>query len=212
MMLEVVSKVLENMLGKWKVNYMKYKTNNISNKGWKRLDSEIVLNNEWYKIRKDKVQLPSGVIIDDYYVSELQNVSMVFAMTHDKKVIFVKQYRHPVKGVLLELPAGIYSKGELPIDVARQELLEETGYKAKKLISLGKIVEYPTKDSHEMHLYLAKDAVPTKFSHPEETEDIEVVLIPINELLKMIENSQIFVSGTISCVIKALINLKIITL
>ncbi len=191
---------------------MKYKIDISPSKTWKLLDSKVVLDNEWYKIRKDEVQLPNGTIIKDYYVSELQNVSMIFAITQENKVIFVKQYRHPVKDVLLELPAGIYSTKELPIDVAKRELLEETGYEANKLTSLGKIVEYPTKDSHEINLYLAKDVILTKFSHPEATEDIEVVLIPLTDLLKMIASDQIFVSGTISCIIKALLNLKIVTL
>ena len=80
---------------------MKYKIDISPSKTWKLLDSKVVLDNEWYKIRKDEVQLPNGTIIKDYYVSELQNVSMIFAITQENKVIFVKQYRHPVKDVLL---------------------------------------------------------------------------------------------------------------
>ncbi|MEW6680914.1 MAG: NUDIX hydrolase [bacterium] len=157
------------------------KKNRHREKSWKLLKSTVVLDNSWYKVRKDRVQLPSGVIIEDYFVSELKNVAMIFALTKNKEVVFVRQYRHPVKEVLLELPAGTYSAEESARNVARRELLEETGYMANKLIFLGKMLEYPTKDSHEINLFLAKDVVLTKLKRPEATEDIETVLIPINK-------------------------------
>ena len=179
-------------------------------KSWKLLKSTVVLDNPWYKVRKDQVQLPNGLIIKDYFVSELKNVAIIFALTKEKEVVFVKQYRHPVQKVHLELPGGVYSARESAKDVARHELLEETGYKAKKLIFLGKILEYPTKDSHEINLFLAKNVIPTKLKNPEITEDIEIVLIPIDKLLQLIKNGQIFVGGSIACIIKSLLNLDII--
>jgi ADP-ribose pyrophosphatase len=180
------------------------------NKRWKLLKSEILINNPWCKVRKDYVQLPSGVKIKDYYVSQLPKVAMVFALTKDKKVVFVKQYRHPVGKTLLELPAGIYFLPETPKLVAKRELLEETGYLGKRLKYLGKIVEYPTKNNHEVHLYLAKDVEFAKPANPESTEDIEVVLLPVNKLLTLVQKGDIFVGGTISCIFKSLINLQII--
>ena len=185
---------------------------NYRNRQWKVLESTFVLNNPWYKVRKDKVLLPNGVVIEDYFVSELKDVAMVFAITKSNDVVFVRQYRHPAKRVLLELPAGIYSRGESAKGVASLELLEETGYKAKKLTSLSRILEYPTKDSHKIHLFLAKDVILTKLAKPEATEDIEVVLIPINNLLKLVKDGNIFVGGTISCITKALLYLNEIDL
>lgn len=180
----------------------------INTKYWKVLNSCVVFDNDWYRLRKDTVQLPSGVVINDYFVSELKNVVMVFAITSREQVIFVKQYRHGVKRVLLELPAGVYNSGDIPEKVASKELFEETGYKAAKLISLGKVVEYPTKDSHHIDLFLAKTAEYYGSNRPEETEDIKVVLIPLKKLLNFISSSNIMVSGTISCIIKALLYLK----
>ena len=177
-------------------------------KHWEILNSEIVFNNIWYKVRKDTVQLPSGTIIKDYYVSELKDVVSVFALTKEQKVIFVKQYRHGVKKVLLELPAGTYKKGETPKEVAEHELREETGYKTDKLISLGTIFDYPTKNSHRINLFLAKGAVYQGKPRPEKTEDIEVVLLPMKDLLRLIKKGEISVSGTIVCILRALIYLK----
>lgn len=181
-----------------------------TNKKWKLLRSEVLVDNIWCSLRKDNVQLPSGVKIEDYYVSRLPNVAMVFAVTKDNKVVFVKQYRHPVKKTLLELPAGIYSPPETPRSVVERELLEETGYLGKKFKYLGKIVEYPTKNNHEVYLYLAKDVEFAKPANPESTEDIEVILLPINKLLTLVQKGDIFVGGTISCIFKSLINLRLI--
>ena len=188
------------------------KTNKLTlpNKRWKLLKSEVLINNPWLKVRKDCVQLPSGVKIRDYYVSQLSKVAQVFALTKDKKVIFVKQYRYPVSKTLLELPAGIYSPPETPRSVAKRELLEETGYLSKRLKYLGRIVEYPTKNNHEVHLYLAKDVEFTKLANPESTEDIEVVLLPVESILTLIRKGKIFVGGTISCILKSLIELQLI--
>lgn len=177
-------------------------------KRWKVLSSEVVFNNDWYRLRKDMVQLPSGVVINDYFVSELKSVVMVFAITPERQVIFVRQYRHGVKQVLLELPAGGYNNGDVPEKVASRELFDETGYKAPELIFLGRVVGYPTKDSHHIDLFLAKDVKYCGANYPEETEDIKVVLIPLKSLLNFISRGDIIVSGTISCIIKALLYLK----
>lgn len=182
----------------------------LQKKAWKVLRSEIVFNNKWCKIKKDSVKLPNGKIINDYFLTELRNVVMVFALTKDKRVVFVRQYRHGVKKVLLELPAGIYEQDEVTEMAARRELLEETGYAADRLIPLGRIVDYPPKNTHHIDLFLAKNVVHQTPPIPEDTEDIEVVLIPINNLLKLIDEGKIFVSGTIVCIIKALMYLRAI--
>ncbi|MDQ5953085.1 MAG: ADP-ribose pyrophosphatase [Patescibacteria group bacterium] len=182
----------------------------LSNKKWKLLKSNVLVDNHWCSLRKDNVLLPNGVKIKDYYVSRLSDVAMVFAVTKDNKVVFVKQYRHPIGKVLLELPAGIFSKSEKPKLVAKRELLEETGYLAKKLIFLGKIVEYPTKNNHEVYLYLAKNVEFAGPANPEPTEDIELVLLPIDRLVALIQKGSIFVGGTISCIFKSLIKLHLI--
>lgn len=182
----------------------------LQKKSWKVLSSEIVFSNKWCKIKKDSVKLPNGKVIDDYFITELGNIVMVFALTKDKHVVFVKQYRHGVKKVLLELPAGIHEQDEVLEIAAKRELLEETGYVARDLIPLGRVVDYPTKNSHHIDLFLTKDVVYQTPPIPEDTEDIEVVLIPLDNLLELIEEGGIFVTGTITCIIKALIYLKVI--
>lgn len=176
-------------------------------KDWKVLKSEIAYDNKWIKVIKDSVELPSGVIIDDYFTSELKSVVMVFALTSDNQVIFVRQYRHGTREVLLELPAGVYEPDQSTEEMIKEELLQETGYQINQITSLGRIVDNPTKDRHHIDLFLAKDVEYKEPPKPESTEDIEVVLIPIGDVLNEIKKGNILVSGSITCILKALLAL-----
>lgn len=174
-------------------------------KHWKILKSEVALDNTWYKVRKDQVQLPDGTIIDDFYVSELRDVSLVFPVTPKKDVIFVSQYKHGPQEVLLELPGGTYKRGaEDPETAARRELEEETGYNATKpLILLGQLYDYPTKDSHMLRIYLAEDVQYLGRRYLNPTEDIDIVTIPIDETLDLIQQQRVKVTGTIAGIVLA---------
>ena len=101
-------------------------------KPWKKLSTEIVINNDRLKIRKDVCLLPDGTILPDFYVREDKDVAIVFCLTKNKEVILVRQYRHGAGGegeITLELPAGLKDSHDHSIeDTARRELLEETGY------------------------------------------------------------------------------------
>lgn len=174
-------------------------------KRWKILNEEIAFNNPWYLLKRHEVLLPNGVIVKDYFTSQLPDVVLIFALTPDKKVLMVKQYRHAVQEILLELPAGTYVRGrETPIAAAKRELLEETGYQAKKLKLLGKIRDYPTKDSHVINIYLATNIIYKGSNFTEVTEDIEVVQVPMKDLAKMIAEGKVKVSGSISGIFLAL--------
>lgn len=179
-----------------------------SGKEWQILKSETVFYSKWAKVIKDSVKMPSGVVIEDYLTTELKSVVMIFALTKDNNIIFVKQYRHGSKEVLLELPAGVYDKDKSPEELVRYELSQETGYEAGDVVSLGRIVDYPTKDRHHIDMFLSTDVEFKNTPQPEETEDIEVVLVPITKVLSEIENNNIKVSGTITCILKSLIYLN----
>ena len=80
---------------------------------WKLLRSRFVLNNKWCQVRQDEIELPSGQIIDDFFVNVRPPIALVFATTQQQELVFVRQYRHGVGEVLLELPAGSFNPVEL---------------------------------------------------------------------------------------------------
>ena len=111
---------------------------------WALLDSVLVFGHRWYQLRRDTVRLPDGTVVDDYFVSVRPEVAMVFPLTPDGDVIFVRQYKHGAQAITIELPGGTF-RHELPEDAARRELIEETGYTPGELIPLGWIWEDPTR-------------------------------------------------------------------
>jgi 8-oxo-dGTP pyrophosphatase MutT (NUDIX family) len=96
---------------------------------WKTKSSETLFSHPPYFIaRKDVCERPEGVEIPAYYVVELPASVITFGVTDDKKVVMVEQYRHPVEAISLEMPGGFIDADETPLDAAKRETAEETGY------------------------------------------------------------------------------------
>ena len=95
---------------------------------WEVLKSTYLLENKWLTVRKDCVKMPSGVVIDDYFVLEYPDWINVIAITQEGLYVIERQYRHGTQSINLELCAGTVEEGETPIEAAQRELLEETGY------------------------------------------------------------------------------------
>lgn len=173
-------------------------------KKWKILDSKYRLKNKHCVVRKDTVRLPSGLVVDDYFVNERPDVAIILPITKNKEIVMVRQYKHGIRKILLELPAGTFDKTkETPEHAAKRELLEETGYKAKKLKKLGEWHEWPTKDNHTVHAFLAKNVEKIKEQNLDPTEQIEVTLAKLEDAIKMVVTGKIKVSGTIATILLA---------
>src|SRR5687767_9986843 len=109
-------------------------------KKWKVIHSSVILKNKWLTVRQDKCQLVNGSVINDYFVVEKPDVVAVFAITADDKVVLVRQYKHGIKKVLIELPGGYAGANEILEKAASRELVEETGYSAPKFIKICEFV------------------------------------------------------------------------
>jgi 8-oxo-dGTP pyrophosphatase MutT (NUDIX family) len=168
---------------------------------WKLLRSRLVLNNKWCQVRQDEIELPSGQIIDDFFVNVRPNIALVFAVTEQQEIVFVRQYRHGVGEILLELPAGSFNPAEESgKSAAIRELAEETGYVAEEILELANLYDNPVKDTNSIYLYFAKNVKLSGFKNLDITEDIEVVLVPVAEVLGKIANREICVSGSIAAI------------
>jgi ADP-ribose pyrophosphatase len=173
-------------------------TMNLSPK-WKILKSEFPINDRWCKIRKDEVELPNGENVKDYFVNVRCDVALILAVTPLKEVIFVHQYRHGVQEVLLELPGGTFeSCVENSLEAAARELQEETGYVAKSWTKLATIYDNPVKDTNKIHLIIAENAEANGTQKLDITESVEIILIPIKDIVEKVLKGEIAVSGTIS--------------
>jgi ADP-ribose pyrophosphatase len=164
-------------------------------KKWNIVDSRLVFSNRWCQVRQDIVKLPDNTIIDDYFVNVRPEIVLVVPMTIDRQWVFVRQYRHGVGEILLEFPAGAMDTDEDNIlAAARREFEEETGYQSPELIPLATLYDNPVKDTNRIHIFIALDATPTGQQDLDITEEIEVVLIPLQE----INPQEITVSGSLA--------------
>ncbi|MEO0144956.1 MAG: NUDIX hydrolase [candidate division WOR-3 bacterium] len=140
---------------------------------------EVIINNK--KLQRDVVYHPGAVAI---------------LVKNNDKFLFVKQYRHPTREKLIEIPAGTLELNESPYETAKRELLEEAGIKTDKLIFLIKFFVAPGYCSELIHLFYTDEFEITN-NNPEEEEDIEIEWIEINKAYEMIKNNQIKDAKTI---------------
>ncbi|MCZ0901835.1 NUDIX hydrolase, partial [Microcoleus sp. HI-ES] len=103
--------------------------------------------------------------------------------------------------ILLELPAGSFNPAEESgKSAAARELAEETGYVAEEILELATLYDNPVKDTNSIYLYFAKDVMLARQIQLDVTEDIEVVLVPIAEVILKIKNREISVAGSIAAI------------
>jgi len=172
---------------------------------WKILSSEYLFNDLWFKVRKDICESQSGKIINPYYVYEFPEWATAFALTEDNKVIMVRQYRHPVGEVIIELPGGCVDDTDKDLQTAiARELLEETGYSFSSFESLGKISANPSTNTNWMHMFLAKGGRKVSVQKLDHNEEIIVELYSIDELKKMVRENKIIQAMHITCILYAL--------
>jgi ADP-ribose pyrophosphatase len=126
-----------------------------------------------------------------FYVIATRNWTNIVALTGDKKVLMVSQYRHGTGEVSLEIPGGAVDLQEEPLKAAQRELLEETGYESSEWYSLGQIRPNPAILSNTCYLYLALDAKHVAELDLDEAEELEVSLRDVNEISGLIRSGQI---------------------
>ncbi|MDJ0730216.1 MAG: NUDIX hydrolase [Crocosphaera sp.] len=172
---------------------------------WKILKSNLIIDNQWCRVRQDQVELSDGTIIDDYFVNVRPEIALILPITPNKEIVFVRQYRHGVQEILLELPAGSFEpKKEDSLTAAKRELEEETGYVAQELILMTTIYDNPVKDDNKIHIFLGLNVEKTGKIELDITEEIEVVLVPMKDVIDKIMSGEICVAGTISTIFMGL--------
>ncbi len=160
---------------------------------WTVVSSQLVLDNQWMKVRCDSCLLPSGEPLDDfYYVWEGKDFAMIFGLTEEDQVILVKQYKHGAQEIVVELPAGVVEDSDSDPQVsAARELREETGYEAKDYTHLASAFVASAKATVVAHLFLATGLVRTASPEPDRQESIEILRVSMPEVIRMINTGEI---------------------
>ena len=161
---------------------------------WKLLGKDYLIKNRWIKVRKDHVLQPSGVEIDDFYVIERPNLVHVIAITSDNQFILERQFRDAINKDCYEICAGIIEPDEKPIEAAKRELLEETGYSGGEWMPFGEYAIDPSNMTDISYAFVAKGVVKVKEQTLEPTESLIVELVNKDKLVKLMQSDKI-VSG-----------------
>lgn len=170
---------------------------------WENLERQYLIDNKFLKVRQDKIKLPNGAIIDDYFVIEKKNVSLIVVIDEEKRIIIKDEYRYPIDKHLIELPGGTFDFGETDsLEVAKRELLEETGYLADKWELLSVNYDYPTKDVNQVNIYLAKNIKRVSEQQLDIGEDIKFSFVPLEKAVSMCMDNTICVNGTVAAILK----------
>ena len=141
---------------------------------------------------------------DPYYILERPDAAIIFPVTANDEVILVRQYRPAVELMELGLPAGLVDQGEDPLDAAKRELREETGYVGGEWESLGSLASSPSLKDNWAYLYLARGVEPGAETELDEFERVEVETIPLREIRAKIAAGEIVSSSGVAAVLLAL--------
>jgi 8-oxo-dGTP pyrophosphatase MutT (NUDIX family) len=160
-------------------------------KPWTVKRSRVIYERRWLRLREDHVLLPGGGEIEEFHVVEGPDWTSIVALTEDFRLLLVDQYRHGMVCVSRELPAGVIEPGEQPLDAARRELLEETGYASDDWQPLISLSPEPNRMKTRAHFFLARGARRVSEPRPDPSEQLRVVLLGCDEVLAALDSGEI---------------------
>src|SRR5882672_5060754 len=153
----------------------------------KVLESKYAFADRWLRLRSDRVLLPGGRLPAPCTIFEYPDWVDVIALTGDRNVVLVDQYRHAVGQIRTEFPAGMVDEAEQPIVAIKRELLEETGYASQEWHLLGSAAVNPALQTNRIHCFLALCAQKVAEQDLDEGEAIRTHELPLPEFVEQVE-------------------------
>jgi ADP-ribose pyrophosphatase len=153
------------------------------------VDSRTLFDHPGVKIVVDTLE-HNGKKRRYFYLASPVNAVATVGLTNANEVILTRQYRHPVGQVIYDLPAGRLNPGESPLEGARREFEEETGFYPRRIEQLGYYNQFPGTLRAATTLFFATDLRPT-LQRLDEGEELDIVLKPVGEVLEWIIRNEI---------------------
>jgi ADP-ribose pyrophosphatase len=155
-----------------------------------RIDGRTVFEGRILTLEVDRVRTPGGGESIREVIRH-PGASVMVPVTDDGKVLFVRQFRYPTGGVLLELPAGKLDPGEDPQICAERETAEETGFRPRRVEKLGEFYTAPGFTDELIRAYLVTDLVPAPEAEADAAEVVELVSLSFSEYRDLITRGEI---------------------
>ncbi|MBN2909781.1 NUDIX hydrolase [Polycladomyces sp. WAk] len=164
----------------------------------KTVKSQTIYEGNIIRVQLDQVILPDGGTSQREIVKHPGAVAVV-AITDEKKLVLVRQFRKPLEKTILEIPAGKLEPGEDPRACAFRELEEETGYQAEEMTPLVSFYTSPGFADEIMHLYVA-NGLRKGEAQPDQDEFVELVELTLPEAWQRIADGEICDAKTVAAV------------
>jgi ADP-ribose pyrophosphatase len=168
---------------------------------WRVVKEERILSRPpWFEVWEESVELPDGRLVDSYYRIDQPDYIVVFALTGEDHVVGVWHYKHGPRMRTLGVPAGYVQPGEKPLDAARREFLEETGYTAARWRSLGKFCVDGNRGCGWAHIFLANYLTFEASPQPDELEELYLEEMPLHELKEHLAKGNVRTLGAAAAI------------
>jgi len=167
---------------------------------------ELLYAGRVFKLMRENITLENGVTTSLDIVRH-PGASAMVPIYDTNTVLLIKQYRHAVGGFIWEVPAGTFNDSEAPLECAKRELVEETGFSAETWEKLGEITPVPGYSDERIHVFLASDLRPAR-QNLDSDEVLSVHKIKLNDVIDMVNKGEIQDSKTISSLFMAINWLK----
>jgi len=153
-------------------------------------ETELLSTDLGVSICEQTVQLPDTTVVSDYLQISMPDYTTILPVTRDGLIVCIRQYKHGIGSIALTLPGGAIESGEQPIQSARRELLEETGYQCAAWQDLGEFVVGANQGICKAHLFLAKDGQKICEAESGDLEDMEIELLDVEHLQHALDSGQ----------------------
>ncbi len=162
----------------------------------KKLSEEVIHTNPWWTYKHDTYEKPNSEI-GDYYYGVLPGNAMIIPLLPDGRIVLTLQHRYICDRQSVEFPCGGRRGNQIPLDAAKDELLEETGCIADNFVKVGSFQPLNGVIDDECHVFLA-DVQEQKEQHLDDTEDIELLYRRPEEIDEMVRHHDIWDGQTLA--------------
>ncbi len=159
--------------------------------GFRRVDQAILHDFGIFQLERQRLENRRNGHVHPFLILRTADWVNVVPVTASGDLVLVRQYRAGLGALSLEIPGGIIDPGEAPVEAARRELLEETGYQADAIEPLGIVSPNPAIQNNRCHLFLARDVRLERAPALDASENIEVLHVPVARLHALLDSGAI---------------------